>query len=336
MAVDETVVKLQPNDIYWLHGYSTDLGSVGNMLETSDPAEALKTYQKELEIDRRLTELSSDVRFQRSVAIEYGEIASVYDDMGEYKLAVKNNSKDLAIYQDLVRTDPKNALLRQGLAITYMNTGASCARGGQVAQAMEYSKRALDIMQGLVASAPPNGFQRGIFAAMLVIRGTILTRAGKPDEAIAQIEQGRTIYEALSKTGAKNVSNIAQADVKSGEAAVKAGHDQKASEYFHRALTIAEPSIATEPPDLDALYATSDAYSGLGDLSLREARHSGITAERRTSYLNEARSSYQKSLETWRRIPHPNHTSPSSFQAGDPVVVAKELKETETALADIH
>jgi tetratricopeptide (TPR) repeat protein len=171
---------------------------------------------------------------------------------------------------------------------------------------------------------------------MLVIRGTILTAAGKPDEAIAQIEQGRTIYEALSKTGAKNISNIAEADVKSGEAALKAGHDQKASDYFHRALTIAEPSIETDPPDLDALYATADAHSGLGDLSLRKTRHAGVGAERRKSYLNEARSHYQESLETWRRIPHPNYTSPSSFQAGDPAVVAKELKEAETVLANIH
>jgi serine/threonine protein kinase len=336
LAVDETVVKLQPNDIYWLHGYSTDLGSVGNMLEASDPAEALKTYQKELEIDRRLTQLSSDVRFRRSVAIEYGEIASVYDDIGDYQHAVKNNGKDLAIYQELVRTDPKNALLRQGLAITYMNTGASCARAGQMAQALQYSKAGLDIMQSLVASAPPNGFQRGIFAAMLIIRGTILTKVGKPDEAIAQIDQGRTIYETLSKTGAKNVSNMAQADVKLGEAALKAGHDQKASDYFRRALTIAAQSIASDPPDLDALYAAADAHSGLGDLSLKKAGHAGLIAERRKSYLSEARSNYQNSLETWHRIPHPNHTSPSSFQAGDPILVAKQLKQTEAALANLH
>jgi tetratricopeptide (TPR) repeat protein len=336
LDVNEIVLKLKPNDIQWLHGYSTDLGAVGNMLEASDPAEALRSYQKELEIDRRLSQLSSDVRFKRSVALDYGEIASVHDDLGEYQAAVKNNSKDLAIYEDLVRSDPKNVLLLQGFAITYMNTAGTCARAGQIARALEYSKRALEIMQTIVASAPPNGFQRGIFAAMLVIRGTILTAAGKPEEAIAQIEQGRTIYEALSTTGAKNVSNIAEADVKSGEAALKAGHDQRASDYFHRALTIAGPSIATDPPDLDALYATADAHSGLGDLSLTKTRHAGIGAERRKSYLNETRSYYQKSLETWRRIPHPNHTSPSSFQAGDPVVVAKELKETETALADIH
>jgi len=336
LEVNEIVLKLKPNDIQWLHGYSTDLGAVGNMLEASDPAEALRSYQKELEIDRRLTQLSSDVRFKRSVAIDYGEIGSVHDDLGEYQAAVKNNSKDLAIYDELVRSDPKNVLLQQGFAITYMNTGASCARAGQIARGLEYSKRALEIMQPLVASAPPNGFQRGIFAAMLVIRGTILTTAGKPDEAITQIEQGRTIYETLSKTGAKNISNIAQADVKLGEAALKARRDQRASDYFRRALTIAEQSIATEPPDLDALYAAADAHSGLGDLSRKKAQHAGIVPERRKFYLSEARSFYQKSLETWRRIPHPNHTSPSSFQAGDPMVVAKELKETETALADIH
>ena len=334
LAVDEITLKLQPDDIQTLHGYSTDLTSIGNMLESSDPADALKNYQKGLEIDRKLIQLSRDVRLQRSVAIGYGEIASVYDDIGDYQHAVKSNSKGLAIYRQLVSTDPKNALHRQGLSIAYMNTAASCARAGQVAQAMEYSKRGLDIMRSLVASAPPNAFQRGIFAAMLVVRGTILTTAGKPDEAIAQIEQGRTIYATLSKTGAKSVSNIAEADVKLGEAALKAGHNQKASDYFHRALAIA--GQATAPPDLDALYATADAHSGLGDLSVKKARYAGITPERRKSYLSEARSSYQKSLETWRRIPHPNYTSPSSFQAGDPIVVAKELGQTETALANFR
>jgi eukaryotic-like serine/threonine-protein kinase len=336
LEVNEIVLKLKPNDIQWLHGYSTDLGAVGNVLEASDPTEALRSYQKELEIDRRLSQLSGDVRFKRSVAIDYGEIASVYDDIGDYQHAVKNNSKDLAIYEELVRSDPKNVLLLQGFAITYHEYSWNLRESWQIARALEYSKRALELMQPLVVSAPPNAFQRGVFAAMLVIRGTILTAAGKPDEAIAQIEQGRTIYEALSKTGAKNISNIAEADVKSGEAALKAGHDQKASDYFHRALTIAEPSIETDPPDLDALYATADAHSGLGDLSLRKTRDAGVGAERRKSYLNEARSHYQESLETWRRIPHPNHTSPSSFQVGDPVVVAKELKETEIVLANIH
>ncbi len=167
LAVDEIALKLNPDDVRTLHGYSMDLNDVSNILEVTDPREALKSYQKGLEIDVKLTHLSTDVRFQRSVAIAYGNIASVYDDLGDYRRAVENNLKDLAIYEDLVRADPKNALLQQRLAITYMNTAASSTRAGKLAPAMDYSGRGLEIMRKLVASAPEKAFQRGIFAATL-------------------------------------------------------------------------------------------------------------------------------------------------------------------------
>jgi hypothetical protein len=38
-------------------------------------------------------------------------------------------------------------------------------------------------------------------------------------------------------------------------------------------------------------------------------------------------------MDTWRRIEHPNHTAPNSFQVGDPAMVAKKLKLTEAALS---
>jgi hypothetical protein len=38
----------------------------------------------------------------------------------------------------------------------------------------------------------------------------------------------------------------------------------------------------------------------------------------------------------WHRIEHRNHTTPDSFQVGDPTVVAKELPLTEAALVSLH
>lgn len=336
LAVDETAIKLQPDDISILHAYSTDLNYVGNKLEATDPLEALNNYKKSLEIGRRLTQLSTDIHHQRSVAIAYGSIASVYDDIGDYPNAVENNKKDLAIYQDLVRADPKNVLLRQGLAITYINTAASCARAGQIAIAMDYSNRGVEIIQALASSGPQNAFQQYVFAAILSARGTILTAANQPDAAIVALEHGRSIYDSLYKAGNTNHANIAAADVKLGEAAAKAGRDQNASDYFHQALTIVEPLISSAPADLDAKYAAADAYSGLGDLCVKAARHPGINAKQRKSAWAEARSWYLLSQNTWHRIDHPNHTAPNFFQVGDPAVVAKELKLTETALSSLH
>ena len=117
LAADEVALKLRPDDVRTLHGYAMDLSDIGNVLEATDPRAALTNYEKALEINLKLTKLSPELRYQRSVAIAYGSIASVYDDLGEYGNVAENNMKGLAIYQDLIRADPKNALLRQGLAI---------------------------------------------------------------------------------------------------------------------------------------------------------------------------------------------------------------------------
>ena len=334
VALDEILLKAAPNDLRLLHGYTIDLSYVGTMLEATDPQEALHYYQKELEINQKLTQLSPDLRYRRGVAMAHGSMASVYDDIGDSAHSVENNIKDLEIYQGLVSADPKNVLLQQGLAIVYINTASSCSRAGKTATALDYSNRGLEIMRRLVASAPEKAFQRGVFAAMLLIRGTVLTAANQAEAAIPEIERGRSIYESLAKTGATNVANVAASDVKLGEAALKAGHDQKAADSFHQALTVAEPLISTDPPDLDALYAAADAYSGLGELSMKSAI--GRSAKARKSSLTEAQSCYQSSLNAWHRIQHPNHTAPNSFQAGDPAIVAQKLKRTEATLSALR
>ena len=336
LAADEGMLNLQPNDIHALHAYSVDLDFIGNVLEASDPAEALKNYQRELEINLRLTQLSKDVRYQREVAISYGSIASVYDDLGDYTRALENDSKDLSIYQELVQSDPKNVLLRQGLAIAYANTADSSIRAGKTAVALDYSGQALEIMRSLASSSPGKGYQQRKFAAILVVRGTILTEANQPRAAIPILEQAQSIYETISKIGTVSVANMAACDVKLGEAAIRSGNDSKAADYFHRALTLAEPLAARQPPDLDALYAVADANSGLGNLDLAAARQRGLNVQRRKSELTQAHSWYEQSANAWRRIEHPNHTSPNFFQVGDPAVVSKELKETESLLAALR
>jgi len=331
LALDDVLLKMNPNDIRMLHGYSTDLSSVGIWLEASDPREALTNYQKSLEIDLKLNQLVTDLRYQRSVAIDYGTIASVYDDLGDYDRALENNQKDLAIYQDLVKKDPKNNLLQRGLAIACMNTATSCSRTGRHGLALDYSERALQLMRNLTSAAPERGYGNRELAIMLVIRGLILTAARQPDAAIVEIERGRSIYESLYKAGAGEQVNVAAADVKLGEADFRAGRDDAATRYFQEALKIAEPLIVNN--NLDAIYVAADAHCGLGDLSAKKARQHGQSVQARRAQWTEARSQYQQSLGAWHRIEHPNHTAPNSIPAGDPALVTKQLKLVETALS---
>jgi hypothetical protein len=99
---------------------------------------------------------------------------------------------------------------------------------------------------------------------------------------------------------------------------------------------IVEPLISMENADLDVLYVAADAYSGLGDISMRKAQRKGQTADRQRSNWAEARSWYQLSLNIWHRFEHPNHTAPNSFQVGDPATAKKKLEAVENALASLH
>jgi len=337
LAADEATLKIQPDDVHTLHGYAVDLRNTGDLLEPTDPKGALQYYEKALEINRDLTQKSTEIQYARSVAISYSEIADVYSDLGDYKREALNNKKGLEIYQDLNRADPKNALLRQGLAIAYVNTASAVAKAGNTNESLEYSSLGLEIMRSLVASAPQNSVQKSILAEMLAARGTILIGAGKPEAAISELDNARSLYESFSKDGSRDQrTNVAACDVKLGEAALKAGHDAAAAGYFDRALAVVKPLLANESPEPDALYAAADAYMGLGELSRRKAERPDQSGVRRKSNWAEARSLYAESLSTWGRIEHPSRTSPNGFEVGDPASVAKKLKATEVALASLH
>jgi len=335
LVIAEELVRIRPNDVRNLYGYAVDLSEVGKWLEGSNAREALKYYQKCVEIDLKLIQLSTDLRYQRGLAVDYGSVASVYDDLGDYPHALENNLKDLAIQQEVARKDPKNQLLRRGVAIATMNSAASFMKTGKQTLALGYSKRGLEIMRDLVSSAPEKGYGSRIFATMLVYRGTVLTQANQLEAAMAEIERGRSIYESLYTAGAGDRTNVAGADVKLAEAAFRAGHDDEAARYFQDALNIAEPLVAGN--NLEAIYAAADAHSGLGDLSAKKARRSGQTVRARKTLWAEAQSQYQHSLDAWHRLEHPNHSSPiNGFQVGDPVLVEKELKVAEAALSATH
>jgi serine/threonine protein kinase/tetratricopeptide (TPR) repeat protein len=120
LAADEIALKIEPDDNQILHAYALDLKNMAISLEHTDPRASLPYYEKGLEINRKLTQRSTDTRFMRSVAISYAEIADAHSDLGEFQQEADNNRRGLEIYQQLSQADPKNALLRQGLAIAYV------------------------------------------------------------------------------------------------------------------------------------------------------------------------------------------------------------------------
>lgn len=346
LTTDEAALSVKPDDLRTLDLYASALGSIGQYLVNTDPRAALPYYQRELEIERRLTQRSSAITYANRVAHAYGQITGAYEYMGDNAREFENATKVLAIFQDLSREDPKNASLGQHLAIAYTNVALALARLGKFKSSLDDWTKSAEIMRKLVLSAPENQSQRHYLASVLGAGGTILLRADQPEAALTRFGEMRVIDQSLRDAGAASpfdVANIAACSEKMGEASALAGNLGQSGEYFQQALTVAEPLISkrNQTPDyfqgqLNALYAAADAYSGLGDLSVREAQEPGQAPAQRKPNWVQARSWYAKSLETWHRIGHPNHTAPNnSFDVGDPTLVARKLQRCEAELAAI-
>jgi serine/threonine protein kinase len=336
LVMDEAMLRIKRDDLRTLDGYAIDLSHIGGSLEGTDPKAALPYYQKELEIEQRLHQLSTEIRYGRGVARTYGEIGSVYGRLGDYPRALENYARDLKIYQELIAVDPKNVLLQRGLAIAYANTAGASAEVRDNAQALDYTFKSLEIMRGIVASSPENKQQRGTFAAIAVAAGTTLMKGGKPEASLNAFDEARTIYQSFLKIDSNDAGalvNAAGCTEKMGEAASLAGNSNLAADYFHQALAVLEPLLLAKTPPLSALYTAADAYSGLGDLRLLEPGRSQHNHANERENWAQAQSWYMKSLGAWHRIEHPSHEAPNGFNAGDPIKVAKKLQRCEAALA---
>jgi eukaryotic-like serine/threonine-protein kinase len=334
LSTDEEMLRLKPEDLHSLDGYAIDLAHVGDSVEATDKTAALVYFNKELEIEQRLHQRSTEIRYARGVAIAYNKIAAEYERMGDYQRALENHLHGLEIYKDLIRVDPKNVLVQRGLAIAYINAATELVKTGDTAESLEFTKNGLEIMRRVVASAPENMLQRGTLAAITVAGASIFLRLDKPTDALEEFEAAHAIYESLhgANPAAGPSLEAAACREKMGEAAARAGDANLAAAYFRQALAAVEPLLSAREPDIAVLYTAADAYSGLGDLQRREAgRADQVGAPRRELWL-QARSWYVKSLDTWHRIQSPSRDGPNGFDAGDPAQVAKSLHLSETAL----
>jgi tetratricopeptide (TPR) repeat protein len=334
VAWDESMLRLKPGDSRVLNAYDVDLSEIAKRLEGSDPMAALSYYQRSLEIGQKLHSSSpTDIRYARNVAIDLGQVASVYGDLGDYKRKAWYHQQGLAIYKELIRVDPRNTMLQQGLAIAYANTGVALARTGSTFAAMDDAREAVNIMRNLVASDPANTGRRWKYTEIIAAEATVLMRAQKPDAALRRFDEAREMFEAAYKRDPADIGAVVRAagcKGKMGEAAIAIGNPALAEGYFREALAVVEPRVLGSSEDLNALHTAADSYSGIGDIKAGAARRARDVGARRAAW-SEARAWYVKSLDTWKRVGHA--ASSGDLEAGDPAAVAKKLKLCEAVLS---
>lgn len=111
---------------------------------------------------------------------------------------------------------------------------------------------------------------------------------------------------------------------KIGDSLANLGDLETAAASYQKALDLAQPSAASEWHDVPVLYSLADLYAGLGDVSSAEAKRAHDPALR-SKMWNQARTSYQQSLDVWKQIPNPSRMSPTGLPASDPRHIAARL-----------
>ena len=333
LATDEALLAITTNDLDVQHAYATDLNHLGASLGGKDLAAALDCYNKELAIDEKLQQRSSDPRYARGVAVAYSHLAQTYEKIGDKQRTLENYSRGLDVSLGLAQLDPKNTLFEQGLAVAYCNTAHALSQNGGNDLSLSYLQKSNEIMRALAVSAPENIQQRGRFAAVLVTNGVTLMNLGKPEAALKMLDEARSIFDSLQGDAPIYAgSALVTCTEKMAVAASRAGNSKLAAEYFNEVLKVVEPALRAEKANADIDYLAADSYAGLGDLEFKKAQLRQNPEQSKESWT-EAKSWYLKSLEAWGRIEHPHRPGPLGLEFGDPAQVTKNLHLCEVALA---
>ncbi|CAF1523540.1 unnamed protein product [Rotaria magnacalcarata] len=210
--------------------------------------EAIKFYEKALEIDRKT--LPED---DTSLAPTYSNIGNVYNNMGEYSKALEYYENALEIRE--ISLPPNHP----SLATSYNNIGGVYSSMGEYSKALEYFEKSHKIFE---ISLPPN---HPNLATSYSNIGEVYYHMDEYSKALEYFEKSHKIREiSLTATHpefATSYNNIGQVYNNMREYS-------KALEYFEKSLKIKEISLPPNHPSLATSYNNiGGVYDSMGEYS---------------------------------------------------------------------
>jgi tetratricopeptide (TPR) repeat protein len=149
-------------------------------------------------------------------------------------------------------------------------------------------------------------------------------------------------YEAAAKSLAEDEENfddarcdLAMLEAKIGSVLLKMRRVEEARTHYEKALEKAKLDFSAQHDDFPALYAAAEAFAGMGDVSVAQARAANGQSAR-TRLWSEASISYQKSLDVWKRIPNPSRLSGNDYLATAPAEVTARLAACNSELQRLN
>jgi len=172
--------------------------------------------------------------------------------------------------------------------------------------------------------------------------GEGLERRGNNADAVAEYQQGKEAITSARAAGANDLRSqvyYCASTERLAQALLKSGSPTEAREQYEECRGILEPLLQANPDNEEVLYALAETYTGEGDVSVRLAKESQQHA-RNSPDWNAASEWYQKSLNTWSKVPNPAWISTSMIEVRLPAEVSQKLAEcrfqTSTKVASVN
>jgi eukaryotic-like serine/threonine-protein kinase len=285
--------------------------------------EALQEMNNGIGIYEQLAKGDPNPDIKRELAISRSKLGRIQLMQGDKTAAAESFRQAADAINMLAKADPENSLFQYDKAgIDYEQGRALLLSGHGVAALLKLK----DSIREAEALGPSEDLPIGNIYVWLGVAQVAAHDAAaslqsyKKASALLEIKPGESASDDSHCGSALSYNQL-------GDALIRAGDPQQALAAYQKAVAIVTPLLAPEHQDVPAFYAAADAYQGLGDVSLAQARHAS-DPKIKDSLWNDARSNYQQSLDTWKRIPNPSRVGPSGLPAGDPQEVARRRDES--------
>jgi serine/threonine protein kinase/tetratricopeptide (TPR) repeat protein len=313
------------------------IGVGDDYVRTGDAEQALKSYQRAEEILRPIAEKVNNSVYRRGYAVCHTRMGDALLMIGRPAEALSHYRREWQILQPLAAADPKDMVVQSTAITSEGDVGHAMVEAGQVQQGKATLLRAMAKTTAYV-HAIGDSYSRVFLASTAALVGEAFERSGEAATAQGYYGQALDLYVATAAADpadTEDAVNVVIMHNHLGGAHLKLGQTEEALEDYRKAFAGEESLAASNPDNVELLYAQADTYAGLGDTSAALAQR-GTSATDRSRRWSQAQDWYSKSLSTWQRIPNPGHVSPNLFQVSDRHEIAQRLSRCKLRLAGVE
>ena len=220
---------------------------------------------------RFVDQVADDPSLRADLALTYGKIGSLADEIGYVEEAVVAHEKALAIFETLAAGAPDHLDYQRRLALCRNNLAKTLRRAGRIDEAENAYQRAIDLQNKLVRRTRDEQYSSDL-AVSYINLGLLLSETGAEEKAEQSFQEAIRLQTQLvdaAPDDADRHRNLAVA--LNNLSAIYVGTNYaRAIQCYESALAHQRLAVASRPESSDYVSDLATTYNNLGALQSRQ------------------------------------------------------------------